>query len=151
MACAAPSKAQATVFLSHAGEQKKVLVDFLYNVLTEEGISVFMDEPSLVPGTSESRKSIVEALRLAAVGVPSALVFVCLFNMPAGSCSMPALCFALRKLCSADVECTVAFARCCSLPGQQSDTACLAVLQWWSCCRPSLCARHAPWRSWQSC
>ena len=57
-----------SVFLSHAGEQKKVFVDSLYHVLTEEGISVFMDEPSLVPGTPEAWDSIVEALQTAAVG-----------------------------------------------------------------------------------
>ena len=57
------------MFLSHAGEQKKVFVDFLYHVLTEEGISVFMDEPSLVPGDPNAWDSIVEALEAAAVGV----------------------------------------------------------------------------------
>ena len=54
MACAAHAKSRASVFLSHAGEQKKVFVDFLYQALIEEGITVFMDEPSLVPGTPES-------------------------------------------------------------------------------------------------
>ena len=57
------------MFLSHAGEQKKEFVDFLYNLFTEERIPVFMDEPSLVPGTPDSWNSIVQALKTAAVGV----------------------------------------------------------------------------------
>ena len=44
-------------------------MDFLYHLLTEEGIDVFMDEHSLVPGTPDSWDSIVGALKTAAVGV----------------------------------------------------------------------------------
>ena len=70
MACALPSKAQASVFLSHAGEQKKVFVDFLHGLLTEDppGLLVFLDEYSLIPGTPDSWHSIVDALKVAAVG-----------------------------------------------------------------------------------
>ena len=77
MACAASSMSQASVFLSHAGEQKKVFVDVLYHLLTEERIRVFMDEPSLVPGTPESWNTIVRNLKTAAVGGPSVLMTRC--------------------------------------------------------------------------
>ena len=73
VACAAPGSPQTSVFLSHAGEQKKIFVDVLYHVLTEEGMSVFMDEHSLAPGTPEAWQSIVGALNSAAVGVARVL------------------------------------------------------------------------------
>ena len=63
------SGSQASVFLSHAGEQKKIFVDILYHALTYERIPVFLDEYSLVPGTPGSWERIVEALEAAAVGV----------------------------------------------------------------------------------
>ena len=57
-----------SVFLSHAGEQKKVIVDYLYHALKEENIPVFMDEHSLVPGTA-GWDSVIAELCNAAVGV----------------------------------------------------------------------------------
>ena len=111
------------MFLSHAGEQKKVFVDFLYSVLTEEGISVFMDEPSLTPGTSESWQSIVEALRSAAVGVPKTLVFIGLLNTPA-------LCFCTAQAVQCNFAVHSCFDRYYSLPASkyQSVFGCRAVV-----------------------
>ena len=65
----ASPRSQTSVFISQAGEQKKGFVDVLCHALTEEGISVFVDEHSLVPGTPEAWESIIEALTAAAVGV----------------------------------------------------------------------------------
>ena len=56
-----------SVFLSYAGEQERMFVEFLYHYLREEGVTVFVDEQSLVPGES-GWNSIVAALNEAAVG-----------------------------------------------------------------------------------
>ena len=126
-------------------------MDFLYRLLTEEGISVFVDEHSLVPGTPEAWHSITAALKAAAVGVPNMGVNIFII-LPAGSCSMPAPYYALRKLSSAFKHWSVllpstGIALC--QPG--SNRVFLPVVQWWWCCRQSLCASSAPWRSWKSC
>jgi len=56
------------VFLSHAGEQKKPIVDAMHTLLRQvPGVSVFMDEHSLVPG-DEGWDVIVDAARGARVG-----------------------------------------------------------------------------------
>ena len=71
---AAVSRSQTSVFISHAGEQKKEFVNVLNLALAEEGIYPFVDEHSLEPGTPEAWDNIVETLKTAAVGVPNVLV-----------------------------------------------------------------------------
>lgn len=57
----------AKVFISHAGEQKKVFVDVLHSFLEIEGISSFVDEYDLVPG-NKNWAAIEKALKEATVG-----------------------------------------------------------------------------------
>ena len=60
-----------SVFLSHAGEQKQIFIDFLYEALREEGVDVFMDESSLRCGDT-AWPTILAALHRASVGVSQA-------------------------------------------------------------------------------
>ena len=57
-----------SVFLSHAGEQKWIFVDHVYEALREEGVVVFMDESSLRCGDT-AWPTILAALHGASVGV----------------------------------------------------------------------------------
>ena len=57
-----------SVFLSHAGEQKRIFVDFVYEALKEEGVAVFMDESSLRCGDT-AWPTITAALQGACVGM----------------------------------------------------------------------------------
>ena len=57
-----------SVFLSHAGEQKQIFLDFLYEALKEEGVDVFMNESSLRCGDT-AWPTILAALHGASVGV----------------------------------------------------------------------------------
>ena len=67
--CSAMSpQPQASVFISFAGEQKRAFADYLYQALTEAGISVFLDEADLTPGNSEACKYVAEALEDARIG-----------------------------------------------------------------------------------
>ena len=50
------------VFLSHAGEQKGSYVDRVYDLLTEQGVSVFFDIRSLKPGIDPALQMIHAAL-----------------------------------------------------------------------------------------
>ena len=63
--------APASVFLSHAGEQKREFVGFLYQTLYEENISVFLDEDSLTLG-DQAWEKIVYNLKAAPVGAQPA-------------------------------------------------------------------------------
>ena len=66
-----------SVFLSHAGQQKRIFVDHVYEALREEGVAVFMDESSLRLGDT-AWLTITAALQGAVVGVTQA-VGVCLW------------------------------------------------------------------------
>jgi hypothetical protein len=41
------------VFLSHAGAQKRIFVDYIYSNFTNSGISVFLDQHSLDYGRAQ--------------------------------------------------------------------------------------------------
>lgn len=66
------SMASTAVFLCHAGEQKRIFVDYLFHALREEGVAAFMDEESLQLGNCAS-KQIFERLGTAKVGAPPLL------------------------------------------------------------------------------
>ena len=55
------------MFLSHAGEQKRIFVDYLHDSLQNKGIESFLDEYSLMHGHN-SWEQINEALDAADVG-----------------------------------------------------------------------------------
>jgi hypothetical protein len=69
---AATSSAPPLVFLSHAGEEKKGIVDFLFQLLTHhyELDTVFLDDYSLETGTC-SEPAMMDAIGQAPVGAPA--------------------------------------------------------------------------------
>jgi hypothetical protein len=46
-------RASPAVFLSHAGAQKRIFVDYIYSSFTGSGISVFLDQHSLDYGRAQ--------------------------------------------------------------------------------------------------
>ena len=55
------------MFLSHAGEQKRIFVDYIHETLQDRGITSFLDEHSLERG-DESTEQMDAALEAANVG-----------------------------------------------------------------------------------
>ena len=133
----ASPRSQTSVFISHAGEQKKGFVDVLYHALTEEGISVFVDEHSLVPGTPEAWESIIEALTAAAVGVARCADTQVAYDPLCCPAHCPAQRFQLFL-----VQSERGALHGLHFPSAQGNGRHVwQSSQWWWCCRRSLCAR----------